>query len=83
MLDVFHDNHDIMLQSFQNLDSPLLQDPNIVLNSMPIEKTKKDMVKKLIMNIGQSTCRVSAVRPGAMLLVIAKMSGADVSLIDF
>lgn len=83
MLDVFNDNHDIMLQSFQNLDTPLLQDHNIVLNSMPIEKTKKQLVKKLIMNIGQATCRTSTVRPGAMLLFIAKMSGADVSITDF
>lgn len=77
MLDVFNDNHDIMLESFQNLDSPLLKDPNIVMNSMPIEKTKKDMVKKLIVSIGQSNSRIAAVRPGAMLLVIAKISGAD------
>jgi hypothetical protein len=82
MLDLFNDNHDIMLLSLQNLDTPLLQNPNIVLESIPIERTKKDMMKKLIATIGQSTCRAAAFRPGAMLLVIAKMSGIDPSFVD-
>lgn len=71
MLDVFNDNHDIMVESFINLDTPLLHDTTIIYESMPIDKTKKHIYKKLIMTISQSTFRPQTIRPMSLLFILA------------